>query len=55
MAQPGSSPMRIQSGLQCGDYVHPNTSGYAKMANSIDLSRSSGGAHAPPGVMRTAF
>ena len=38
MAQPGSSPMRIQSGLQCGDYVHPNTSGYAKMANSIDLS-----------------
>jgi lysophospholipase L1-like esterase len=38
LAEPGSNPMRIQAGLQCGDYVHPNTSGYAKMANSIDLA-----------------
>ncbi len=39
MADPAANPMRIQAGLQCGDYVHPNTSGYAKMANSIDLAQ----------------
>lgn len=38
VAQPGTNPLRIQSGLQCGDYVHPNSSGYAKIAGSINLA-----------------
>ena len=37
VADTNYTPLRIKSTLQAGDYVHPNTTGYQVMAQSVPL------------------
>lgn len=32
-------PLKLNPAYDCGDHIHPNASGYAAIANSIDLSK----------------